>query len=160
MLSEEEKKEIDYERSCYPELRAAGIEALQVIQKHRRWVSDEAMQEVSDYIGLPLADLEAVATFYNVIYRQPVGRHIIMVCDSVSCWIRNYEGLHELIKNKVGIEFGQTTADDRFTLLPIVCIGACNMAPAFMVDDTLYGDIDPAAEDAGERLDEILENYP
>lgn len=159
MLSEEEKKEIDYERSCYPKLRAAGIEALLVIQRHRGWVSDEAMQEVSDYIGLPVADLEAVATFYNLVFRKPVGRHVVMVCDSVSCWIRDYEGLQAMLKEKLGIDYGETTEDDRFTLLPICCIGACNKAPAFMVDDTLYGDIDPSDENAGSRLDEILESY-
>jgi NADH-quinone oxidoreductase subunit E len=99
-------------------------------------------------------ELDSVATFYNLIFRKPVGRHVILVCDSVSCWIMGYERLRERLTARLGIRPGDTTADGRFTLLPIVCLGTCDHAPAMMIDEDLYRDIDPAAIDA------ILEQYP
>jgi NADH-quinone oxidoreductase subunit E len=99
-------------------------------------------------------ELDNVATFYNLIFRKPVGRHVILLCDSVSCWIMGYERLREAFKNRLGIDFGETTPDERFTFLPIVCLGTCDHAPAMMIDDELYRDLDPA------KLDEILTKHP
>ena len=82
------------------------------------------------------AELDGVATFYNLIFRKPVGRHVILVCDSVSCWMH---GLRDAARPPASApghrSSGETTADGRFTLLPIVCLGACDQAPAMMVDD-------------------------
>jgi NADH-quinone oxidoreductase subunit E len=99
------------------------------------------------------AELDAVATFYNLIFRKPVGKHVILVCDSVSCWIMGYERILQHLRDRLGIVLGETTADGVFTLLPIVCLGACDQAPAMMIDDELYGDLDAA------KIDEILANY-
>ena len=87
-------------------------------------------------------ELDGVATFYNLIFRKPVGRHVIMLCDSVSCWIMGYERLRAQPDDAAGHRLGETTADGRFTLLPIVCLGACDHAPAMMIDDDLHGDLD------------------
>jgi len=76
-----------------------------------------------------------------------VGRHVIMLCDSVSCWIMGYDHMREHLKAKLGIDFGETTPDNRFTLLPIVCLGACERAPAMTIDNDLYGNLDPAGID-------------
>jgi NADH-quinone oxidoreductase subunit E len=154
MLSDEEKREIDAERGHYPDRQALGVEALKVVQRHRRWVPDEALRDVADYLQLPAATLENVATFYNLIFRRPVGQHVILMCDSVSCWVMGYEQIYAGLRERLGVGFGGTTPDNRFTLLPVPCLGACDHAPTLMVDDDLHLDVSP------ERIDEILAAYP
>ena len=85
---------------------AVGPEALKIVQKHRGWVSDESLRDVAELLDLPVAELESVATFYNLIYRKPVGRHVILICDSVSCWIMGYERLREHLTARLGITLG------------------------------------------------------
>lgn len=151
MLTPEERHEIEAEFPRYPTKRAVSIEALKIVQKHRGWVSDEGLRDVAGFLGLPVADLESVATFYNLIFREPTGRHVILICDSVSCWIMGYERLRQHLAARLGIGLGETSADGRFTLLPIVCLGACDHAPAMMIDNRLYGDLDTA------KVDQVLE---
>ncbi len=153
MLSADERREIEAELPKYPTKQAVSIDAMKIVQKHRGWVSDEALQDIADLLGMSTSDLDGVATFYNLIFRRPVGRHVVYLCDSVSCWIMGYEQQRRHLKERLGIEFGGTTADGRFTLLPIVCLGACDHAPAMMVDGDLHEDVDPA------RIDAILEQY-
>ena len=86
-LTEEEIKEIEHEMELYPDRQAVGLEALKIVQKHQGWVSDESLLAISKYLDLPVADLESVATFFNLVYRQPVGKNVILFCNSVSCWI-------------------------------------------------------------------------
>ncbi len=123
------------------------------MQKHRGWVSDEALRDVAEFLDTSAEDIDSVATFYNLIFRKPVGRHVIMVCDSVSCWVMGYDKMREHLKTRLGVELGQTTADGRFTLLPIVCLGACDQAPTMIVDGQLHANLDPP------KIDEILERY-
>ena len=150
MLSEQERREIEAHARHYPNNRAACIEALKIVQQHRGWVSNEGIADVGEALQITPAELESVATFYNMIFRKPVGKHVILLCDSVSCWIMGYERLRQHLADRLGIRPGQTTADGRFTLLPNVCLGACDHAPVMMVDDAHYQDLDPA------RIDEIL----
>ncbi len=153
MLTDAEREEIDAEIPRYERKQAVCIEALKVVQRHRGWVSDEGLRDVAQHLEMTAEELDAVATFYNLVFREPVGRHVILVCDSVSCWLMGYPALRQQLSERLGIEMGQTTPDGRFTLLPIVCLGACDHAPTMMVDDDLHQDIDPA------RLDEILARY-
>ena len=153
MLTTEEKKEIEAEFPRYEQKRAACVEALKIVQRHRGWVSDEVLIAVAEFLEMTPAELDAVATFYNLIFRKPVGKHVILVCDSVSCWIMGYERILQHLQERLGIVLGETTADGVFTLLPIVCLGACDQAPAMMIDDELYGNLNPA------KIDEILANY-
>ena len=153
MLTAEEKNEIEAEFPRYEQKRAVCVEALKIVQRHRGWVSDEALIEIAEFLEMTPAELDGVATFYNLIFRKPVGKHIILVCDSVSCWIMGYERILQHLQERLGVVLGETTADGVFTLLPIVCLGACDQAPAMMVDDELYGNLDPA------KIDEILANY-
>jgi NADH-quinone oxidoreductase subunit E len=97
--------------------------------------------------------VEGVATFYNLIFRQPVGRNIILLCDSSSCFLTGFEELRDALSEHLGIGFGETTADDRFTLLPTCCLGACDRGPALMINDDTFGPIAP------DDLDELLEAY-
>jgi NADH-quinone oxidoreductase subunit E len=154
MLTEEEKQEIaDELRQCErPE--AASVGALLVVQKRRGWVSDANLGETAGLLGMTPAELDAVATFYSFIFRKPVGRHVIAVCDSMVCWSLGSDPLRAALSAKLGIGFGETTRDNRFTLLPASCLGACDRSPALLVDEDLHGPLTP------EMLDGLLEKYP
>jgi NADH-quinone oxidoreductase subunit E len=154
VLSEVERRQIDALLGSYETKMAASVEAMRVVQDTRGWVSDEALEDVAGHLGLSPSYLEGLATFYSMIFRRPVGRHVIMVCDSVCCWMEGSERLVERLSERLGVVLGQTTADGRFTLLPVVCLGACDHAPAIMIDWRLHGDV------TEERLDSILELYP
>jgi len=153
VLSDEEKQEISAELAHCTTKASASVEALNIVQHHRGWVSDEAIKDVSAILEMTADELDAVATFYSFIFRRPVGRHVLLVCDSISCWVMGYNPLLDLLKKNLGISFGETTADKRFTLLPISCLGACDRAPAMMVDEDLYGPVTP------EMMEEILGKY-
>ncbi|MGC8526826.1 NADH-quinone oxidoreductase subunit NuoE [Acidiphilium sp.] len=133
--------------------RAAGIDALKAVQKRHGHVSDDHLAEVAALLGMTPAELDGVATFYNLIFRRPVGRHVILLCDSVACWVMGATAARNLLRQRLGIEPGETTPDGRFTLLPIVCLGCCDRAPAMMIGDDLHGNLTP------ERIDAILEQY-
>lgn len=153
MLTEEEKNEIDREIALVPVKRAACIEALKIVQRRRRWISDESLHDIASYMQMSAEELDSVATFYNLIFRRPIGRNIILLCDSISCYVMGYEKLYEHLKTRLGIQFGETTPDGRFTLLPNPCLGTCDHAPALMINNDLYRDL------ALERLDDILDDY-
>jgi NADH-quinone oxidoreductase subunit E len=153
MLTAEEKKEIDHAISIVPVKKAACIEALKVVQNHRRWISDESLKAVAEYIEMSAEEVDSVATFYNMLFRQPVGRHVVLVCDSISCWVMGYDNLRDEIFKRLGIKYGQTTPDDRFTLLPNCCLGTCDKAPALMVGPDLYQNV------RVDQLDEIFDKY-
>ncbi|MGE5313711.1 MAG: NADH-quinone oxidoreductase subunit NuoE [Acidobacteriota bacterium] len=153
MLSAEEKQEMDEELRHHEHRQGACIEALKIVQRSRGWVSDESIRDIADHIGMPAEELDGVATFYNSIFRKPVGRHVIYVCESVTCWIKNVDSIRAQLSARLGIDYGGTTKDNLFTLLPVQCLGTCDHAPALMVDGELYRDLTP------ERIDEILERY-
>ena len=153
MLSAEEQNEIVEELAHYPNKQAVCIDAMLIVQRHRGWVSDEAIRDIAELLGMSTADLDGVATFYNLIRRKPVARHVALICDSVSCWIMGCERVRDQLCTRLGTTLGGSTADGRFTLLPIVCLGACDHAPAMMIDDDLHTDLDE------HRIDEILESY-
>jgi NADH-quinone oxidoreductase subunit E len=153
-LRAEERAEIEHEMAHYPDPRAASIEALKVVQKYRGWVPDGAIGQIAAVLGIPAADLEGVATFYSLIFRRPVGRHVIKVCDSISCHLTGYEDLRDSLCAHLGVGVGQTTADGRFTLLPICCLGACDRGACLMIDDDLYGPVEPG--DVGRMLGKYL----
>ncbi|MGA8281313.1 MAG: NADH-quinone oxidoreductase subunit NuoE, partial [Desulfobacterales bacterium] len=110
MLTTEEIEEIQAEFQRYEQKRAVCIEALKVVQRRRGWVSDDALRDLARHLEMTADELDAVATFYNFIFRKPVGRHVILVCDSVSCWIMGYDRILARLKERLGIGFGETTA--------------------------------------------------
>jgi NADH-quinone oxidoreductase subunit E len=154
MLTDEERREIESEIARYPAREAASIDALKIVQRHRGWISDESIQDIAGFLKVSPTELDGIATFYNLIFRKPVGRHVILLCDSVSCWITGYERVREHLCSKLAVRPGQTTSDDRFTLIPIVCLGCCDRAPAMMIGDDLHVNLDPP-----EKCDAILEQY-
>ena len=102
---------------------------------------DEAIAAIGSILDIPSADVEGVATFYNLIFRKPVGRHVIKVCDSIACFLTGYEDLLAEIRQQLNIDYGQTTSDGRFTLLPICCLGNCDKGPTLMIDDDTHGPV-------------------
>ncbi|QEE28431.1 NADH-quinone oxidoreductase subunit NuoE [Terriglobus albidus] len=153
MLTVEEREEIDAKLADYPNTQAVAIEAMLIIQRRQGWVSDEKLRDLSEILRLSVANLDGVATFYNLIRRRPVGRHVALVCDSVSCWIMGSDRMRDHLCSKLGTPIGGTTSDGQFTLLPIVCLGACDHAPAMMIDGTLHEDLNE------QKIEEILTQY-
>lgn len=141
-LSESEIAAIEAEIAHLPDRESAAIDALLIVQKHRGWVSDESLHAIARLLDMSVAKLDGIATFYNLIFRQPVGRHVVMVCDSVSCYVMGSDSLATKVQDHLGIKFGETTPDDRFTLLPIVCLGACDRAPTMLIDEDLVGPVE------------------
>ena len=108
----------------------------------------------ADWLEVSAEELDSVATFYNMIHRRPVGRHVILLCDSISCWVMGYENLRDAVMQRLSVKYGETTADNRFTLLPNPCLGTCDHAPALMIDNDLYRDLTVG------QLPDILDKYP
>jgi NADH-quinone oxidoreductase subunit E len=152
MLTEEERREIEEELKHYTRKRAACIEALKIVQRHRGWISDE-LADIAGMLDISVDELDDVATFYSLIFRRPVGKHVILICDSVSCWVTGYDPLRGHLEKRLGISPGETTADGQFTLLPTACLGACDQAPVMMIDDVLYGNLTP------EKIDDLLSEH-
>ena len=153
MLSDGERQKIEEEAGHHEHRRAAVSEALLIVQESRGWVSDEAVADVAQALGMSREEVDGIATFYDLIFRKPVGRHVVMVCDSVSCWVTGEEKILEHLQRRLDIALGGTTKDGAFTLLPVGCLGACDAGPAMMVDGRLFEHLTP------ERAEEILSQY-
>jgi NADH-quinone oxidoreductase subunit E len=153
MLSDQEKSEILEEISQYPYPSGACIDALKTVQKHRGWISDESVKDIALFLDMSNEEVDGIATFYSRIYRKPVGRNIILICDNISCMIMGYKAIYDHVAAKLGISFGETTSDGRFTLLPNSCLGDCDHAPAMMINNDHYNKL------TIEILDEIIAKY-
>ena len=153
-LQVEDRALIEEEMRHYADPRAASIGALKIVQKRHGWVPDAAIPAIGHLLGIPASDVEGVATFYNLIFRRPVGRHVIKVCDSVACFLTGYEEVRDAICRKLGAGLGESTRDGRFTLLPICCLGACDKGPTLMIDEDTYFDVSP------QDVARLLERYP
>jgi NADH-quinone oxidoreductase subunit E len=129
------------------------VDALRAIQTHHGWVPDAGVDLVAELLGVLPVEVEEVATFYDKIFRRPVGRKVIHVCDSICCWANGGEALVAHLQQTLGIGFGETTTDGLFTLLPTCCLGACGEAPAMMVGLTTHGRL------TTEKIDAILAQY-
>jgi NADH-quinone oxidoreductase subunit E len=140
-LSDQELREIDAEIDHVPYRSAVAIDALKIVQAHRGWVSDESLQAIARHLEMSAEELEGIATFYNLIFRRPVGDRVILLCNSISCWIKGCDKLQARITEQLGIDLGETTPDKRYTLLPVTCLGACDKAPVMMVGEDLHQDI-------------------
>ncbi|MGF6847634.1 NADH-quinone oxidoreductase subunit E [Chitinophaga sp. W3I9] len=113
----------------------------------------KAWADIAAILEMSTAEVDSVATFYNLIFRRPVGRHVILLCDSISCYVMGYTEIKQQLMDLLQIRYGQTTPDERFTLLPNACLGTCDHAPAMMIDNDLYRDLTTAS------LLQILDQY-
>lgn len=153
MLSRDERREIEAELRLHPEKRAACVEALKSVQRHRAWVSDEGVRDVAEFLEMTPDEVDGVATFYNLIFRRPVGRTVLLLCDSITCWILGCDRMREHLSARLGIRFGETTPNGAYTLLPVPCLGACDRGPVMMAGPLLIPHLTP------QRLEAFLESH-
>ncbi|MEW6117551.1 MAG: NADH-quinone oxidoreductase subunit NuoE [Nitrospirota bacterium] len=153
MLSEKVITEINRIKSKYQEPRSTLLPSLYVVQRENGWIAPEAMAEVGDLLNIPKATVKGVATFYSMFRHKPVGRHVIQLCTNVACMIMGAERLVDLLKQKYGLEPNGTTADGRFSLVIMECIGACGTAPAMLVNTDFHDNL------TEENIFKILESY-
>lgn len=142
-LTADEVAAIEHEASIMETREAAGIEALKIVQAHRGWISDDSLYAISDLLAMPVAQLEGVATFYNLIYRQAVGKHVIHLCDSIACHLTGTNKVLQAIKQHLQIDYGETSQDGQFTLLSNACLGGCDKAPVMMIGEEHYEALTP-----------------
>jgi NADH-quinone oxidoreductase subunit E len=153
MLSDTERDELEEALKHYPDKRAGTIDALLLLQRRRGWISDDSLVDIAQFLDMTCEDVDSVATFYNLVFRRPVGRHVLFMCDSISCWIMGCERVREQLHDRYGVDVGQTTSDGRLTMLPIACLGQCERAPAIMIDGDVYGNVTP------DKVEGIVEKY-
>jgi NADH-quinone oxidoreductase subunit E len=150
-LSDQARAEIDRWIAKYPpeRKRAAVLAALHIVQNENGgWLSPELIEAVANYLDMPPVAVQEVTTFYSMYDLQPVGRHKVYVCNSISCWLRGSGKLLDHLKEKLGVELGETTADGRFTLKQAECLAACGGAPALIVDGEYHENVTPEGVDA------------
>jgi NADH-quinone oxidoreductase subunit E len=131
--------------------REQAINVMYNLQRHYGFLSDDAVAEAADLLNMTPLEIDELATFYDFIYREPVGKYVIHVCDSSICWMYGSESVMEYLSKKLGIRAGETTADGLFTLLPVCCVGFCDHAPVMLINGKPYGRLTPDA------IDHILE---
>ena len=133
--------------------RELAVDVMFVLQNHYGYLSDEALEEGAGLLGMTPLELEEIATFYDFIYREPVGKFVIHVCDGVVCWMNGLQPVVDYLYQKLGIRLGETTDDGLFTLLPTACIGYCDLSPAVLVNGRPYGPLTP------EKIDDLLQKF-
>ncbi len=131
--------------------RELVVDVMFALQDHYGYLSDEGLEQAAQLLEMSPLEVEELATFYTFIYREPVGKFVIHVCDSLICWMEGQESISDHLSRKLGIQPGETTRDGLFSLLPVCCIGYCDRAPAMLINRKVYGELTP------EKIDEILE---
>jgi NADH-quinone oxidoreductase subunit E len=133
--------------------REMAIDVMFALQNHFGYLSDEALEEGATLLGMTPLELEELASFYDFIYREPVGKYVIHICDGVVCWMNGLPSVLDYLFTKLGIGPGETTKDGLFTILPTACIGYCDLSPAVLVNGRPYGPLTP------EKIDALLEKF-
>jgi NADH-quinone oxidoreductase subunit E len=151
MIPIELKKSLRKNIASMDHPRELVVDVMFAVQDHYGYLSDKAVEEVAELLDMSPLEVEQLATFYTFIYREPVGKYVIHVCDSVICWMEGHESLLDHLSGKLGINLGETTPDGMFSLLPVCCIGYCDRAPAIMINKKVHGPL------TIEKLDDILE---
>lgn len=143
LLSNETKERIRGLMAKYPKARSAILPALHVVQEQLGWVPEEAQDEVAQMFDMPPAEVRSLVTFYYMYHRKPVGRYVLKVCRSISCWLRNAEALEHNLCHHLGVEPGEMSDDGMFTVVHGECLAACVNAPCLQVNDRFMLDVDP-----------------
>ena len=151
MIPKELRESLQEQIASIDHPRELVVDVMFALQDHYGYLSDEAVEEVAALLDMSPLEVEQLATFYTFIYREPVGKYVIHVCDSVICWMEGHQSLLDHLSGKLGINLGETTADGMFSLLPVCCIGYCDRAPAILINKKVYGPL------TTEKLDDILE---
>jgi len=151
MLSDELRDKLNGMIAKADHPRELVVDVMLILQNHYGYLSDEALQEGAGLLEMTPLEIEELATFYDFIYREPVGKFVIHVCDGVVCWMHGQESIMDYLCTKLGIKAGGTTEDGLFTLLPVCCIGYCDYAPAMLINQKVYGRL------TKEKIDQILQ---
>lgn len=155
LLTEQMKKELTEKFfPRYPTRRAVLLPALHMIQHEHGWIPMRAIQELAEFLGISPAEALDTASFYEEYWLKPKGKYLLQVCRSLACEICGSRRLTDHIRRKLKVDVGETTADGRFTLVELECLGACGTAPVMLVNDVLFEDLTP------QRIDEILDGLP
>jgi NADH dehydrogenase (ubiquinone) flavoprotein 2 len=143
-FSAESKTRVEKIIAKYPAGRQASavIPLLDLAQRQEGWVTKPAIDVIAEMLGMPVIRVLEVATFYTMFNLHPVGKCHLQVCTSLSCWLRGSEDVVRACEDKLGVKFGETTADGAFTLGELECAGACVNAPVVAVGDDYYEDLD------------------
>jgi NADH-quinone oxidoreductase subunit E len=150
MLPDELKESLEKQIAHADHPRELVVDTMLALQDHYGYLSDEAVEQVAALLGMSALEVEELATFYTFIYREPVGKYVIHVCDSLICWMDGYESIQNYLCQKLDIEVGGTSADGLFTVLPVCCIGYCDLSPAMLINRKVYGGL------TAEKIDQIL----
>ncbi|SMC17162.1 NADH-quinone oxidoreductase subunit E [Andreprevotia lacus DSM 23236] len=150
MLTQESLAQIDRELAKYPadQRRSATMSALRIAQTEKRWLTNDLIEFVANYVGIPPVAAYEVASFYNMFDMKPVGKYKITVCTNLPCALSGGYQAADYLKQKLGIGMGETTADGKFTLKEGECMGACGYAPVLLVNNhTMCNHMTPEAID-------------
>lgn len=151
MLPEDLKRKLETMIAEGVTPREKAVDVMLTIQDTFGWMSDELMTEAAGLLGMSTLELEELATFYDFIYRSPVGKYVIHVCDSAMCWMDGHQRVIDYVSAKVNVPLGGTSPDGLFSLLPVCCIGYCDRSPAMMINKRVYGRL------TSEKIDRILD---
>lgn len=138
----------------YPTKRAVLLPALHLIQHTYDWIPTQALQEVAEFLEIAPAEALDTATFYEEYWLKPKGKYLIGVCRSLACELCQSAKLTDTVRRKLGIEVGQTTADGRFTLIEMECLGSCGSAPVALTNEVLQENLTP------EKLEKLIDSLP
>lgn len=152
-LSENIKTKINGMRGNFPTEQALLLPLLHSIQEERGWVSLDSMKEAAEFLHLPLMKVREVVTFYTMYNQKPVGKAHIQICANISCWLKGADHLIECAEKKLGIKPGETTADGKFTLSEVECLGACGTAPALQMNEEYFENL------SAEKLTTLIDEW-
>jgi NADH-quinone oxidoreductase subunit E len=152
VLSQETADEIRAALTRYPRPRSAVLDALRAVQSQFGYCPADALAEAAEILNLDANALQMLVTFYDLFYEQPVGEHILMPCKNIACYLRGSDDLIAYLSKKLGIKPGETTADGKFTLQPMECLAACDLAPMMIADETYYGNL------SEEKIDDLIDS--
>jgi NADH-quinone oxidoreductase E subunit len=157
MISEQAKQRMRELAGRYPVARSAVMPSLYIAQQEEGYITQEGLQAVADAIGMTVADVESIATFYTMYLQQPPGKKVIKVCNSISCYLRGCDALIEHLEQRLGIKRGETTADGKYTLETVECLASCSSAPALQVNGQFVENVTlEAADILLDKLDQEL----
>ncbi len=151
-FSDAARAELENVLKAYPRKEGAILPALYIAQREFGLIDLEAMELVANVTESSPAKVYGVATFYTMFNKRPVGKYLVQVCTNISCALRGADQVFDYISGKLGIKEGETTADNRFTLMKVECLGACGNAPMMQINDEYYEDL------TGEKVDKILDS--
>jgi NADH-quinone oxidoreductase subunit E len=151
MLSDAACQKIQALMGQYPRKRSALIPSLQLAQKEAGYLSSEIMHEIARLFDLSPNEVNEVVSFYTMFYKKPMGKYVIQVCTNISCLLCNAEEIVAHLIQRLGIKIGETSADQKYTLLEVECLGSCGTSPVIQINEDYYEDL------TIEKLDRVLD---